>query len=239
MVKINAARGAIALLIVVPLAAAGCSSSSKGKGATTHTPAGASAVTSAAAAGTPAASPSGSETITKAEASAALLTPAEVGTNFSSAQFRPSSDALPCTPNDPPLEQQVPATLGVGSAVIANSQQAAMSEDLRFYPDIATAQHVLTLASKGLDCAQGKLNITGTPETVTFGKQLDVSADVGADKALAVQATSAQYDIVLVGCQMGRVLVLFSFLRTKTSSTSALPNPITVAAKGVAKIKNS
>lgn len=231
-------RGLTALLMVVPVAVAGCSSSSNGKANGSSAPATTPAATTATTPSAPASS-SSSEAITQAQATAALLTAADVGTTFTSAQFKPSTDALPCTPNDPPLEQQVPSTLQVGSAVIAKSNQAALSEDLRFYPDVATAQQVLSLAAKGLDCASGKLNITGTPETVTFGKQQDVTAAVGADQAVAVPAAAANYSIVLIGCRIGRALVLFSFLRTKTSSTSVLPNPITIAAKGVTKIKSS
>jgi hypothetical protein len=114
-----------------------------------------------------------------------------------------------------------------------------VSEDLRFYPDVATAQRVLALAIKGMDCAQGKLNISGTPDTFSFSTKQDVASDVGADQALAVQASSANYAIVLVGCRVGRLLVLFSFLRAKTTSTSALPNPLTVTVKGITKIKSS
>ena len=225
-----------AALCILALAVTGCTSS-KSKGSSSPPASGTSAAALTGSSSTPPASSPAAETITKAQASAALLTASEIGTGFSTAQFKPSTDALPCTPNEPPLEQQVPSTLEVGSAALATSRQAALSEDLRFYPDATTAEHVLTLAAKGLDCAQGRLNITGTPEAVSFGKQQDITSDVGADQALAVQATSKDYDIVLIGCRVDRALVLFSFLRTKTSNTATLPNPIAIATQGVTKIK--
>jgi hypothetical protein len=175
--------------------------------------------------------------VTKAQADAMLLTLQDVGAGFSTAQFQPSQDPLPCAPNDPPLEQQIPSTLEVGTAFIRKG--AAFGEDLRFYPDAATATSVLTKAVNGLNCPSGKLNLTGTPETVNFGKIHDVTSAVGADKAAAVEGRTSRYDIALVGCQVGREAVLFSFLRTKSTPTSTLPNPITLVSTAVQKIRNS
>jgi hypothetical protein len=177
--------------------------------------------------------------VTPAEASAALLTPADVGKHFVKAQFQPGDDPLPCTPDDPPLEQQIPATLEVGTAVLTRAQGAAMGEDLRLYADPSTAQQLVALARAGLDCRHGQLRLTGAPETVTFGKVQDVTSAVNADEAIAVQATSARYGILLVAARLGRLVVLFNFLRTLSTPSAALPNPIGIVAKGVAKIRNS
>jgi hypothetical protein len=234
-------RGAIAVLIAVPLALAGCSSSTKGKGETTNTPGGSAASTAgfpSSTAATPSSSASG-EAVTQAEANAALLTPADLGTGFTAAQFSPSSDPLPCTPSDPPLEQQFDSTIQAGTAMTTQSNDVGLSEELRVYADPDTAAQVLDAAKKGLDCKSGKLNLTGTPETVTFEDEQDVTSDVGAESAVAVQATSAKYGIVLVGAKLGRLVVLFSFLSDKSADTSKLPNPITIAQKGITKIKNS
>ena len=232
-------RGAIAVLTAVPLALAGCSSSTNGTGKTTSKPA--TSVASTPSSSTPASSApaSGDPSVTQADAKAALLSPTDLGTGFTAAQFAPSSDPLPCTPNDPPLEQQFHSTVEAGTAMVTQAQDVGLSEELRVYADADTANQVLQAAAHGLDCKQGKLNVTGQPETVTFGKTQDVTSDVGAESAIAVQATSAQYGIVLVGCKLGRLLVLFSFLSDKSADTSKLPNPITIAAKGITKIKNS
>ena len=232
----SVARRLCALLAVVPLAVAGCSSSTGGSG-NTSTPPPTTPAVSLPPSSAPASTPAGSETVTPAEAKAALLTVSDVGAGFSRAQFRASKDPLPCTPNDPPLEDQIPSTLEVGAAFIKNG--AALGEDLRFYSDADTADQVLTLSANGLNCPSGKLNFTGTPETVQFGKLQDVTSAVHADKAIAIQGTSAKYDIVLVGCRLGRLVVLFSFLRTPSTPTSSLPNPIAIVATAVQKIRNS
>jgi hypothetical protein len=235
-------RGAIAVLIAVPLALAGCSSSTSGKGETTNTPAGSAASSAgfpSSSAAAPSSSAAGGETVTQAEANAALLTPADLGSGFVAAQFSPGSDPLPCTPNDPPLGQQFDSTLQAGTAMTTQSQDVGLSEELRVYADPDTAAQVFDAAKHGLDCKSGKLDLTGTAETVTFSDEQDVTADVGAESAVAVQATSAKYRIVLVGCKLGRLVVLFSFLGDKGADTSKLPSPIVIAQKGVAKIKNS
>lgn len=222
-----------ALLIITPLVVAGCTSGGSGShssGAPASPPA------SSPPASTPASTPAGSETVTAAQAKATLLTVQDVGPGFSPAQFRPSNDALPCKPNDPPLEQQFPSTLEVGAAFIRNG--AALGEDLRYYGDASTAGQVLTLAAAGLNCPSGKLNFTGTPVTVQFGQLENVTSAVGADKAIAIQGSAPAYDIVLIGCQIDRRDVLFSFLRTKSTPTSSLPNPITIVKTAVQKIRN-
>jgi hypothetical protein len=235
-------RGAVAVLVAVAFAVAGCSSSTSGKGRTTNTPAGSAASTAgfpSSSAAAPSSSATSGETVTQAEANAALLTPADVGTAFTAAQFSPSSDPLPCTPSDPPLEQQFDSTLQAGTAMATKTGDVGLSEEMRVYADPDTATQVLQAAVQGLDCKSGKLNLTGTPETVTFSAEQDVTSDVGADSATAVQATSAKYGIVLVGAKIGRLVVLFSFLSDKSADTSKLPSPITIAKTGITKIKNS
>jgi hypothetical protein len=237
-------RGGIAVLIAVALTLTGCSSSTSGTGRTTgtlSTPGASTPAPTTPAPTTPASSApaSGDPSVTQADANAALLSPTDLGTGFTAAQFSPSSDPLPCTPNDPPLEQRFHSTVEAGTAMVTQAQDVGLSEELRVYADADTAKRVLQAAAHGLDCKQGTLNLTGTPETVTFGKTQDVTSDVGAESAIAVQATSSKYGIVLVGCKLGRLLVLFSFLSDKTADTSKLPNPITIAAKGITKIKNS
>jgi hypothetical protein len=225
-----------ALLAITPLAIAGCSSS--GGGAKTSSPPATTPPASQPASSPPASTPGGGETVTKAQADAMLLSLQDVGSGFTKAQFQPSNDPLPCAPNDPPLEQQIPSTLEAGTAFIRNG--AAFGEDLRFYPDSSTAQNVLDRAAHGLDCPSGKLNLTGRPETVSFGKLQDVTSAIhGADKAVAVTGHNARYDIVLIGCQIGREAVLFSFLRTASTPTSSLPNPVSIVNTAVQKIKNS
>jgi hypothetical protein len=220
-----------AVLVITPLVLAGCSSS--GGGNSTSPPA------STPASSPPASTPAASETVTAAQAKATLLTVQDVGPGFTAAPFRPSHDPLPCKPNDPPLEEQFPSTLEVGAAFLRNGNGAALGEDLSYYADASTAHEVLTLAAAGLNCPSGKLNFTGKPVTVQFGNLQDVTSSVGADYAIAIQATAPTYDIVLIGCQVGREDVLFSFLRTKSTPTSSLPNPITIVQTAVQKIKNA
>src|SRR5690348_4257645 len=102
-------RALIALIVVAPVALAGCTSSKSGTGTTA--PPTVSTTPTTPPASTPSSTPAASETVTPAEVRAALLTPAEVGPGFVRAQFQPSNDPLPCKPNDPPVDTQIPPTL--------------------------------------------------------------------------------------------------------------------------------
>lgn len=181
--------------------------------------------------------PSGSVTVTADTARLALLTLQDVGPGFTKARFKSTNDRLPCTPSDPPLEQQIPSDFQVGTAFIR--QGAVFGEDLRVYADAATAGQVIARAAAGLDCPGGKLNLTGKPTMVHFGKVQNITSAVGADLGVAVPGTMLQYSLVLVGCQVGNAAVLFSFVRTKSTPTSSLPNPITIVSTAVQKIKNA
>jgi hypothetical protein len=229
----NTSRKFAVLAVGVALIATSCSGGG-GSSATSNPPASQPPLSQPASSAPPS-TPAGG-TVTKAQAEAALLTQQDVGAGFTKAEFQASDDRLPCKPNDPPLEQQIPSDLEVGTAFIRTG--AAFGEDLRVYHDAATATQVLSLAAAGLNCPSGKLNLTGTPEVVNFGKIQDVTSAVGADKAVALEGRSARYDIALIGCQVGQVAVLFSFLRTKSTPTSQLPNPIAIVSTAVRKIRN-
>jgi hypothetical protein len=232
-----------ALLVAIPLTVGACSSSG---GGTATTPPAQPPTTTSAPASTPPASTSsaasGAGVITADKAQAALLTTQDVGAGFTKAQFQASNDPLPCAPNDPPLEQQFPSNSEYGTAFIRNG--AAFGEDLRIYPDAHTANEVVARAAVGLNCPSGKLNLTGKPTTVHFvaangGRVQNVTSNVGADFAIAVQGTTAQYSLVLIGCQVENAAVLFSFLRTKSTPTSSLPNPLGIVQTAIQKLRNA
>lgn len=233
----SCARRLLALLVVAPVALAGCTSSGNSGSGTTPTPTAPGTTASTPPPSTPASTPAGSETVTPAEVRAALLTPSEVGPGFARARFQPSNDPLPCKPNDPPIETQIPSTLQVGTAITSTRVGAALAEDVHLYTDTPTAQQVMGLIKVGVNCPRGSLNLTGQQEAVTFGSLQDVTPSVGADEAYAVEARSARFDIALVATRLDRAVILFSFLRTKSTPTSELPNPIQVVAKAIAKIK--
>jgi hypothetical protein len=229
MVRTGWARGLVALLVVAPVALAGCTSSKSGKPAPTtpiSTPVSA-----------PVSTPAASETVTPAEVRAAMLTPADVGRGFTRARFQPSNDPLPCKPNDPPVETQFPSTLRVGTAIASTRVGAGLAEDVHLYADTPTAQQVMGVIEVGVNCPRGSLNLTGKPEPVRFGSLQNVTPAVGADEAYAVEARSARLDIVLVATRLDRAVILFSFVRTKSTPTSELPNPIQIVATAIAKIK--
>jgi hypothetical protein len=137
------------------------------------------------------------------------------------------------------VEDKYPATVQAGTAIASTKLAASFSEQAELFADAQTTQQALDYIGKGLDCSSGPLNLTGTPATVQIGSEHDIAASVKADAATAVQVTSGRYDIILAACRIGRVLVLFAFVRTQTTPTSKLPNPITVIADGLTKIKNS
>ncbi|MDT4917099.1 MAG: hypothetical protein QOI15_2226 [Pseudonocardiales bacterium] len=216
------ACGLIAVLVVAPIALAGCDSSSGG----------------GPGPGTPTLSSQPSSSTTQDEIAAALLTPTDLGAGFTKAEFRPSSNPLPCLPTGAPLEEKFSATVSAGTALVSNAGGASFSEEVRLYPDEATAQQVVAYISQGLDCRTGQLALTGPAQTIDIGKQQDITSTVNADGAFAVQTSAPRFNIVLAAARLGRSVTLFAFLKTKSTPDSALPNPIQVVAKALDKIRS-
>jgi len=226
-------RAAGISLVVSALLVAGCSSSTTGGGATSS---------SSTSSSVPApSSSSAAETITQAEAQAALLTPAEVGAKFAQAAYTPQDQQAPCGAGGPALEDAVPQTLRVGATIVSVTLKASFSEELFAYPDADHAAKALAFLEKGVTCKSGKLPLaSGGLLPVTIGAVQDVTAQLRpARKAVAVQVDSSITKIVLAAAQLGRLMVVFTFAAFKSTPDSALPNPIGLAAKAVTKVAKS
>jgi hypothetical protein len=221
-------RGLTALAVAAALAVTGCSSSGTDSSTTTP-PANTNAASSPA--------PSTSSAVSSDDLAAKLLTLDDLGGGFDQAQFQASNQPLPCTPDEPPLGEQVPDTAHAGTAFTHRTVHAALAEDLRFYSDDATAERAFTAATKGLDCASGTFNLTGTPTTFQFSDIQDVTSDTHADRAIAVEASSADVDVVLVGCQVGNAVLLLNFLKAPDAQTDTLPSPVYLATLAVTKVR--
>lgn len=229
--------------LVAALALTGCSSSGGGKPSTSSSSVASSSVASSSSA---APSSSASESITPAQISAVLLTASDISATATASAETPTDTSLPCAvPGSLSLNQQVPASARAGVDIADNTLKAALSEEIRVYPDVATAQHAQSIAKAGLSCADGTLTasdgtrlsvkITGPQDIVTALKADTKLASVPIGSALEWSATSAQNTFVLVVVQIDRTLVLLSFVATPSTDLTKLPTPVAVVQKAIEK----
>jgi len=226
-------------------ALAGCSSSGgKGSGSSTGLTSSSSAPGTTTAT-TPATS-SSSPDITADDIRPALLTATDIAATATAKPSTPTDNPLPCAAKgSPSLEQQVPSEARAGVDISDNSQQAALSEEIRVYTDAATASHAVALAQAGLHCASGSLVADdGTAITITLKAPVDIKSDILKDANLAQapinsaqvwQASGEGLDILLVLVQLDQSLLLMSFISPTGSNQSTLPDPITIVQKAIEK----
>lgn len=172
-------------------------------------------------------SPSGSATLTakrgpltQAQAQAALLTAAEVGSGLRSTAVATTPQPFPCTPQAAPPDVTVPPKATAKAAFSNGSQDTAVTEQIASYADEATAVKALRLAEKGLDCSTG----TVTGQTVQLKGPLDVTTSfttkVDAAGVWAVNGKGAKQSIILV--KMGRRVLALSFGAATGADESSL-----------------
>lgn len=242
----------IAVAFVTIGAVSSCSSSgSPSKSATTPTKSSSSPTTSFPSSSSSAATPAPSESVSAADLSTALLTPADLGLTGAASQASKQTDnPLPCAAaGSKSLNQQVPATVRVGVDISDDALQIGLSEEIRLFADETTSTAAVTAAVAGLNCTSGSLiDDGGAAVPITIQPPVDIKADLAKDTKLAdVTITAAQVwqgtasgeDIDLVVVQLGRSVVLFSFQSGTGADTSKLPNPLTVVDDALEKIISS
>jgi hypothetical protein len=164
----------------------------------------------------------------------ALLTRREVGPGFTRSTPTAPSQPLPCTPNQPPLEAQVPSTDKAKALFTNAGDTLALQETLLAYRDAATSTRALRLAMVGLACSHGTaggnpINIAGPTDV-----RSSITARVSAAYGWVVTARTFTGSIVVV--QLGAKLVTLEFVagsRQAASSTDARQIVETAVAKAI------
>ncbi|MDZ5620293.1 hypothetical protein [Nocardioides bizhenqiangii] len=172
--------------------------------------------------------------ITQEQVDAALLTPEEVGPGFVAGTYSDENSPPLCDPSSPPVEEVVPSQISSGTQIDHVDGNAAMQEEIVIYATEAEATEAFTVASDGLACSEGTLD----GETITISAPEDVTSQVnqsGLGTSTAWGVSSESFDGVLVASLAGRVIVATQFASAPGTDTSALPNPVEVAATAWAK----
>ena len=163
----------------------------------------------------------------------ALLTPAEVGTGFTKAQYvapKPKDPTkLPCGTLS--AAALYPNALRTG-ATADQGQAAEFIESASLFLDAATAGKAFQANVDGVSCTKGDLN----GATVEISQGQDVTSQVGGDKAGAWSITFEGYQGVLIAVTSGSLVLGFTFIADSSTDTSKLPNPLALAKAATEKM---
>lgn len=224
----------VALLAAATLAA--CSSTSNGT--PTTAPSSRTTPSSSGPTGFPSSTsssvPSSTGGLTQAQASAALLTAAEVGGGFAQTQTNDSDTPLPCTPNDPPLSKQFPPVVNVQADFEGAGGNAVVSEQIETFADASAVAEVIAAGEQGLAC--GTATLGGAQVTIDGPTDLSTEIQVPVDKAEAWVVKSSALNASLIIAQLGQHLVVFAFTAAPSVDTSTLPDVGTVVTAGLEKV---
>jgi hypothetical protein len=245
--------------LVVALAVAGCSSSTSG-GGTTATSAGVSAAPSNVPSSRTSTEPtpccgaptSGAETsessessggggLTQQQAQDALLSAADLGTSFSQQPSDDTPTPLPCTPNDPPLDEQVPPKVKALASFANSAGNALLQEEIDGYQDVATTRRALSLGEHGLGCKRATIPSGNSTISVKLTGPVDLTKQLSgkADHVDGWQVVGAGVQLVLIAAQVGPQLVVLTFTASKKLDTSTLPNTQTIVEKALTKVQEA
>lgn len=191
-------------------------------------------ITSAA----PSTAPVSSEATAPADVERVLLTAGDVGHGFTAAPDNATATApLPCTPNDPPIDQQVPSEEHGGVDLTKDSAGAEVSEMVALYATLGEAVHLQTSTERGLACSGGKLS---DGEQVTLSGPTDISSILTphTDKAEAWSIRTAKIKGALVLVRLHRVIVQFAFFKLIKGASNPHINSKQILEMGLAKVIN-
>ena len=231
----------VALAIAAMLGLAACSSSSGGAGVARGAPTATSTARSAAP--TPCCSGSSSSAggLTQQAAQDALLVGTDVGAGFAQTTSDAGTSPLPCTPNDPPLDQLVPPKVKAQTDFQNSAGSALVSEEIDGYADEATAERVLAAGEKGLACKSATITTGGQKLRVTLQGPTDLTSSlkVAVDKCEGWQVKASSVDVVLIVARIGPQIVALTFTAATSVDKSTLPSTAAVTGKALSKVKEA
>jgi len=173
--------------------------------------------------------------ITVEQVNAALLTPGEVSPDFVLGTWTSEDSPPPCDASGTPVDVTIPPSVEGGTEMGTSDGQIAMSEEIAIYESEDVAADAFALGTAGLACSTATLP-DGT--TATIAPPEDVSAQVntsGIGTSTAWQITGDGYEVLLVATLSGRIILACTFSAATDADTSALPNPVDIAATAFAK----
>lgn len=241
-------RTLTAAALAMTLVLAGCSSSTSGGGTT---------LTSAARTGAPTSEPtpccagpssgadssesSGGGALTQQQAQDALLSASDLGSTFSEQPSDDTPSPLPCRPNDPPIDQQVPPQVKALASFANSAGTALLQEEIDGYRDVATTEHVLSLGEDGLSCSRATITSGNTTIHVKLTGPIDLTSQLStkADKVDGWQVVGGGLQLVLIAAQLGPQLVVMTFTASKNLDTSSLPQTKTIVDKALQKVQEA
>jgi hypothetical protein len=173
------------------------------------------------------------------QAQAALLTPAEIGPGFTAGTWMASDPKQPTPCGTPSADATVPPQVQVGAVSGLARTNQALQQEIGLYNDEDEAGQAFQAGSAGLTCTTGTVTFTdGTQAPIAITPGVDVTKDVGGDRATAWQLRGGGIQGVLVAVQLSSIVVTFQFTAPDTA-TDLQPAPLAVAKAGMDKILKS
>ena len=155
-----------------------------------------------------------------------LVTSADLGRGFVRAQPDPPA-ALPCTPNEPPVDVQV-HHLDKANAVFVNDLGGVqISEQVYVYGSARDALRHQKIDEHGLDCARGRFGTT--PVTVTGPSDLRGRLGEYSDSAQAWEVKTERFSGVMVAVRIHAVIVQFAIVAETGAQSSVDARQIVAA----------
>jgi len=160
-----------------------------------------------------------------------LVTAHDLGRGFVRAQ-PDAPAALPCTPNDPPVDDQV-RHVDKGDAVFVNDLGGVqVSEQVYVYGSVGDAQRHESIDERGLGCEHGRFG--STPVTVTGPIDLHSRLGQYSDSAEAWGVKTARFSGAMIAVRIHAVVVQFAIVAETGARASVDARQIVAA--GVHKV---
>jgi hypothetical protein len=182
--------------------------------------------------------PAGGGGLSQQEAQDALVTVTDVGGGFTQTTSDDSSDPLPCTPNDPPLDKQSPPAAKAQADFANSAGSALVSEEITTYADEATTESVLAAGEKGFDCPSATITTDTGKLKVTIGAATDLTSavNVKVDKCEGWSITAQGVNLIVIVARLGQQIVAMTFTAASSVDTSTLPDSRTLTEVALKKV---
>jgi hypothetical protein len=158
----------------------------------------------------PVSSPAASGSSTPADVARVLLIPSDIHHGFQSSSDSSSPDGpLPCTPNDPPVDQQVPPSEKGSAEFVKPSARLQINEEIDVYSGVPDARRAQRITEHGLACSHG--TVSGVAIDIQGPTDISSVLTPHLDKAEAWAIKSGKITGTLVLVRIHAVLVEFAF----------------------------